>query len=470
MASEQSASDGHQWTERDWEDLLDDIGDRSIIPVIGSELLTISVEGRTFPLYRVIAERLAERLRLPARSLSKQRTLNSVVCDYVKDDRSRNVPNRVYPRFCEVLHELSAPPPETLRQLAEITQFSLFVTTTPDLLMETAINEVRFNGVQGTATLAFSPRDADDLNSAYAKLQCPTVYHLFGKLSTLPEQFVLSDEDLLEFLHRLQGAENRLPNLFDALGESHLLFLGGSFTDWLARFFLRATKRFRPSRVQSHDLLAAESFATDPELVLFLRTFANKTRVQTLDPVGFVAELHRRWRQRYPAAATSAAFPYVPPPPKMPPGAIFISYASDDATAVHELKRGLDAAGLKVWFDKDQLMVGVAWDQEIKNNINRSTLFLPVISNATQRRLHNAYFREEWHTADAIARRSDARSVFVIPIAIDRISSEQAAVPETFKQRQFEYLPNGIPTPGFVERVRELAADAANRNAPNVAA
>ena len=39
----------------------------------------------------------------------------------------------------------------------------------------------------------------------------------------------------------------------------------------------------------------------------------------------------------------------------MPAGAIFISYAREDLAAVQELKARLDAAGLNVWFDFDQL-------------------------------------------------------------------------------------------------------------------
>src|SRR3977135_3182461 len=88
------------WEERDWDDLLDDIADGSVIPIIGSELLLTEFEGGQYPLYRVIAERLAQRLRLSAKVLNDPRTINDVVCEYLQADRTRNIADRVYARVC----------------------------------------------------------------------------------------------------------------------------------------------------------------------------------------------------------------------------------------------------------------------------------------------------------------------------------------------------------------------------------
>src|SRR5262249_53596343 len=49
---------------------------------------------------------------------------------------------------------------------------------------------------------------------------------------------------------------------------------------------------------------------------------------------------------------------WVPPPADMPEGAIFISYAREDLAAVRTLKSCLEAAGLTVWFDFDQISAG----------------------------------------------------------------------------------------------------------------
>ncbi len=451
------------WEERDWDDLLDDIADGSVIPIIGSELLLTEFEGGQYPLYRVIAERLAQRLRLSAKVLNDPRTINDVVCEYLQADRTRNIADRVYARVCEIFQDLAPTPSPALRQLAEITDIKLFVTTTADRLMERAINEARFGGVNGAASLAFNPRAPDDLTRPYKEADAPTVYHLFGRLSKLPDQFVASDEDLLEFFYKLQSGVDELPNLFDALGENHLLFLGGAFSDWLARLFLRAAKRLRLSEKRSYDLLAGNRLGNDPNLILFLRTFATKTRVQLGEPAEFVAELHRRWQARQPNKIGPTVSPYVPPLVKMPTEAIFISYAHEDIDAVRQLKTSLDAAGLNVWFDKDQLMAGVDWEDQIERNLRNSLLFLPIISHHTQTWLHDAYFRAEWNYAEAIARRSDPSSTFIVPISIDNIQPAAAAVPKTFRQKEFGYAPRGIPSPALIGRLSELAEKAYRR-------
>jgi TIR domain/SIR2-like domain len=451
------------WEERDWDDLLDDMAAESVIPVFGSELSVTHSEGNDYPLYRIVAERLAQRLRLSNIPLTKARTINEVICEYLQADPSRNTTDRVYARICEVFQDLAPLPSPALKQLAEITHFKLFLTTASDTLMETAINQARFGGVKGTVSLTFRPREPDDLTSSYEELDTPAVYHVFGRLSKVPDQFVASEEDLLEFFYKLQGAADRLPSLFDALGENHLLFLGGVFSDWLARLFLRVAKRLRLSEKRSYDLVAGDCFANDPNLVLFLRTFANKTRVQVCNPIEFVGELHKRWRQRYADAQQQMQLPCIPPPSKIPGDAIFISYAHEDIESVRRLKAALDAAGLTVWFDKEQLMAGDDWEDQIERNLRSSILFLPVISQHTQKWLHDAYFRAEWNYADGIARRSDPSSTFIVPICVDDITSEEAAVPKTFRQKEFAYAPNGVPPESLVERLRELAQEAALR-------
>src|ERR671911_338548 len=77
------------------------------------------------------------------------------------------------------------------------------------------------------------------------------------------------------------------------------------------------------------------------------------------------------------------------------PQAVFVSYASQDSEAVQKLCDGLSAAGVEVWFDKEELQSGDAWDAKIRGQIKDCALFLPVISAQTQSR-SEGYFRREW--------------------------------------------------------------------------
>ncbi len=49
--------------------------------------------------------------------------------------------------------------------------------------------------------------------------------------------------------------------------------------------------------------------------------------------------------------------------------AVFLSYASQDAEAVLRIAEALRAAGVEVWFDKDELVGGDAWDAKIRGQI-----------------------------------------------------------------------------------------------------
>jgi hypothetical protein len=67
----------------------------------------------------------------------------------------------------------------------------------------------------------------------------------------------------------------------------------------------------------------------------------------------------------------------VPPAPRP---TVFISYASEDRAAARSLRDALDAAGLDVWYDENELSGGDAWDQKIRRQIRDCEYFMPVIS------------------------------------------------------------------------------------------
>jgi hypothetical protein len=457
------------WSERDWDYLLDDLKDGEVIPIVGEELYTIPRPGGgEMPLYHAAAEKLSSHLRLKLTPGEEQaRPLNEVVYSYLRDEKERGEEadlGRVYSRFCDIIKDLNPQPSGSLQNLAAITDFKLLVTTAPDDLLERALNQKRFGGVNGTTSLAFTLKESrEDLPREYQPghanaTEPPVVFHLFGRLAKRLDQFVLSDDDLLEFFLALQSLRSdQLPNLRDALEQNHLLFLGGSMSDWLVRFFLRTANRRRLSEKKHYDVLAADGAYRNPELLKFLKFFSPRTKLAPYSAADFTAELHRRWRESRPAESESMApvLPRIEPPDRLPEGGVFLSYASEDREAVRTLKAHLDAAGIAVWFDRDQLMSGHDWNQEILRNLNSCSFFIPIISSNTQRILRNAYFRKEWNLADEIARSSHSGVEFVLPVLLEDLQ-ETLAVPETFMRKQGIVAPQGNPPEGFVKRLKEL--------------
>ena len=438
-----------------WEDLLNFIEERRVIPIIGPELLKVETDGGPRLLYDWVAEKLAGKLSVDTAQLPQPYTLNDVVCWFLA---SRGRREEAYTRLRSILRDANFAPPLALRQLAQITDFDLYVTTTFDPLLEQAINDVRFGGAQSTEVIAYSPNRVADLPTEREKLQRPVVYHLLGRLSASPT-YVISDEDTLEFICALQSEHLTPEKLFHELEHNHLLLIGSSFTNWLARFFLRMTKRHRLSDPREvGEVLADSHSGSDNRLMSFLQQVSVRTRIYG-GAGKFVDELHRRWTTRHKPADVIAlgAAPqrFLPPEREMPDHAVFVSYARDDLGAVLKLKAGLDAAGIEAWFDMERLEGGDDYDRMIHRNIARCSYFIPVVSAATERRLEG-YFRREWSYAIDRTRNIAEGAVFILPVCIDDTNAGDARVPEHFKTVHFTRLPTGAVTPEFVCRLQDL--------------
>src|SRR3954468_15781098 len=139
--------------------------------------------------------------------------------------------------------------------------------------------------------------------------------------------------------------------------------------------------------------------------------------------------------------------------PPSAPGAVFLSYAREDAEAARRIADALRAFGVEVWFDQAELRGGDAWDAKIKQQIRECALFMPVVSARTQER-HEGYFRREWKLAVERTHDMAAGVAFIVPIVIDNTLEAQAAVPEEFMRVQWTRLPGALPTPQFVEHVK----------------
>jgi hypothetical protein len=438
-----------------WDDLLNFIEERRVIPIIGPELLKVETETGPRLLYDWIAEKLAVKLSVDTARLPQPYTLNDVVCWFLSSHGRRE---EAYTRVRSILRDANFTPPLALRQLAQITDFDLFVTTTFDPLLEQAINGERFQGAQSTEVIAYTPNRVIDLPSEREKLQRPVIYHLLGRLSASPT-YVISDEDTLEFVCALQSEHLTPEKLFHELEHNHLLFIGSNFTNWLARLFLRMAKRHRLSDPRDvGEVLADNHSGSDGRLMAFLQQVSVRTRIYS-GAEKFVDELHRRWTTRHRPADVLAfgASPqrFLPPEREMPDNAVFISYAREDLAAVQKLKAGLDAAGIKTWFDLERLEGGDDYDRKIQRNVARCSYFIPVVSATTQRRLEG-YFRREWSYAIDRARNIAEGALFILPVTIDDTNGGDAQVPEKFKAVHFTRLPGGEATPEFARRLQDL--------------
>jgi len=411
----------------DWDELMAFVRDGRVVPVIGNHLLRVTVDGRTTTVEAELARQLAGELGI-AVPPDRELRLSEVAFRHLQ---ARGKAMRLYPKLKVLFERRQFEIPQALHQLAAIRAFPLFLTTSFTPLLARALDQTRFDGRPETEVLAFTPySQPGDLRSpALGTASC--VYHLFGRASSMPDH-VVTDEDLIEFVHGLQS-DRRPQNLFDYLRGRHLLFLGCGYANWLARFFIRTLRneRFASANPQRSEVIVDEVVAVDTELAVFLRQYDSQV-FRSLDAAEFVAQLHQRWSAGV-RSSTALPAPHVPP---MSADAVFLSYAREDVAHARAIAAALERAGIDVWFDEQRLVGGVDWDLTIQDHIRRCSLFMPLISRTTES-LHESQFRVEWQLALRRALRMAPTRPFILPVSVDDTSSEAPNVPDEFRRWQW---------------------------------
>ncbi|GAB5560695.1 MAG: hypothetical protein SynsKO_23420 [Synoicihabitans sp.] len=135
--------------------------------------------------------------------------------------------------------------------------------------------------------------------------------------------------------------------------------------------------------------------------------------------------------------------------------AVFISYASEDSAAAAKLADSLRQVGLEVWLDQSELKGGDAWDEDIKRQIRECTLFVPLISAQSNRRLEG-YFRLEWKLAAERTHSMAAGVRFIFPVLLDGLREPDAVVPPDFKSFQWSPWDTAEAPTRLVTRMEEV--------------
>lgn len=443
------------WEDDAWDDLLSAIGEQSVVPIVGPDLIQVGPADAREPLERVVARTLRDRLPWPGGAPAPSATLNDVASAFIRlspdPERQRKVITREIGR---ILGETDFGVPEPLRQLAEITPLRLFVNLTFDDLLERALIDVRYSGIPNDLQFrshVYSTNQANDIELTPAAMGMTRVYNLLGRVSP-GRPYVLTEEDLLEHIRYFQGESTRPTNLFEALNRSNLLFLGEGYSDWLARFFIRATKNAPLSWQRTvREFMADERAGSDASLVGFLRRFSRATQVFPGGATEFVDELHRRWLALGRPAQSTRQWR------QPPPGAVFLSYTRPDVAAARSFKQALEAQGVTTWFDEDQLESGDPWLERIESYIGSEALmFVPILSDATEARAQGK-FRREWSCAlDRNKDHTGSGIPFIVPIGLRGTSFRR--VPPVFREADIKEHDGGAGTERAVRQIAEWVA------------
>ena len=413
--------------DRDWKKLLGRMREGNVVPVVGSRLL-LDNDGST-SLYARVAHKVlaANRQDVGDKPLPSFRELNAAVTR-LKATLPPAKAQDLYADIDDALNELKAEGlavPTPLKQLAQIGDFKLMVTLTPDdLLARALLDEKRaVNPVVHAPKLSTSEgTDIGDWKLPGSPVQ---LLYLFGKAAQTP-LFAIHDEDVLEYAHNIIAHGSHAPdNFLGALRERDLLLIGCNFPDWLSRFVLRTTRKERLTKQGDNEpkQWLVERLDKEDPFVGFLGAYSPYTEVLSdLDPVQFVAELHKRWQAQVPEA-TGGAVPAVESNGQPQSALFFISYSRGDlasAQKLHQILLELGVRAHEIWFDQEELKPGDEYKQRIFEGIASCKHFLALVSRSTTERDEGFVF-SEWEAATNRLPKLNrpAEQPFLIPVVVD---------------------------------------------------
>jgi hypothetical protein len=287
--------------------------------------------------------------------------------------------------------------------------------------------------------------------------------YLLGKSRPVPI-FAIHDEDVLEYAHNVIARGSQVPIAFvSELHQRNLLLIGCNFSDWLSRFFLRATRQNRlSSQEEGRCEWLIEPLEPEESLTCFLRSYSRDTELLSeVPPADFVAELHQRWIADHggqPEPVTPA--PWTPPRQVM----FFISYSRNDlprAEAVHQALLRLGVAESEIWFDRKTIEPGQDFPHCILDGIRNCRYFLALISDAANLR-EEAFVFNEWQEANTRKKAMNREFIFPVIVDADYEPERYTAKPVRdgdWARLDFCHAPEGVPDARMTTKLRTLLRD-----------
>lgn len=435
-----------------WTVLLDRIESRNIIPVIGCCLYLLEQKGKDeVYLYHYLADKLSEELGIRPLPDSYHKFSKAALLylrehddDYLKlSTFLLNIMNR---------EKIIASNP--LFKLARIKAFNLFINTTYDALLLNTLNTVRDHPIkERTYSLKRKKlsRLDDDLFDSLERFETTLVYNIYGNLQENIDP-AFTEKDMLETIVEFQGDMRANPdnNLFQALGEKSLLFMGCGYEDWLFRFFVRtvSNEKFKyPKDPLTFKFIEDDCLKDEKgnynELAVFFENYQSEIYCSR-EGKEFVDILFEKLQERCPHQII---------PVTEFPRTAFISFEGTNRPTALRLASYLEEDGIKVWVDDSEFKPGQEIDETIIKAINKCPAFIPLISRESQKiqtdKGQLKYHCREWEIAYANMK-SGEKSKTIIPVIID----ESDWMYESFKSLNYVKIPAGKKT-GEYEKLKD---------------
>jgi hypothetical protein len=256
------------------------------------------------------------------------------------------------------------------QQLAQL-PFRLCISASPDSLMLNAFESVgkhphkyyyhfqppkRSNKLSLTIPRVYQP------SVSIPTVDKPLVYYLFGHHQD-SDSLVLTEADLIDYLVRIIKGDPPVPDTVRSMladESASFLFLGFGFQNWYLRVLLKVLDvyghRFKSVAFEDSDFV--DSKENRHAIAFFEDRFIEFHRLRW-EP--FAEQLLETYHESLPAPKAGQTSPPALPGPRAP--CAFLSYASEDQDAVEWLAENLQAEGILIWQDKQNLRGGDRWNE-----------------------------------------------------------------------------------------------------------
>ena len=410
---------------RNWELLLTALDDGRVVPIIGDALIQVKDrDGALHSIDSFLLKRLQERFNADPEQCPDLSHVEDLIESYNARQRNAGDSTDIYYEIYDCLRDVEVSVPSFLQDLFKECTFPLILTTSYAKDIERCL------GIAKERTGVYNKSANSDIDPKSLSPLQPFLYYLFGRTSIAKRSFMVTEDDLLDYLHCWHDSDTRPEKISSFLSDKFILILGCPYPNWLFRFFWHSIRNFSilSENKEMQGVVSLEKMEQDRELVQFL------SRIQTsvFDSAEvFINELIDRHRRRSTASATPAAAFMSAPTVKWEIPDIFVSYAKEDFDAVKPIVEKMRSFGATVWFDDSNLIAGDEYETMINDKIEQCKRFVPFISRTTLR-TGRRFYKKEWNKAiSELQYRFDEE--YIAPIILDDTDKTNPSIPKPFR-------------------------------------
>ena len=409
-----------------WELLLTAVDEGRVVPVIGDALIQVRTpDGETANIIDYLLDQLRVRFKAAPDSYVDFSEMENLIESYNNKQGNIGESTDLYYEIFDCLRYVDICIPPFLEDLFRECRFPLTLTTSYMRDLDKCI------GVDRAHTGVYNKSANSDLDGSQLSPAHPSLYYLFGRVNIAKRSFMVTEDDLLDYLHCWHDSDTRPNQISKYLSDKFILILGCRYPNWLFRFFWHSLKNFsiQPNSKEMQGVVSLEKLEDDRALVQFL------SRIQTsvFDTAeSFIRELVERHQKRSGNRfePKPVGFADLQPSSQGAPD-IFVSYAREDHDSVLAVVDKIRSLGANVWFDENNLKPGEEYENLIEEKIKQCKRFVPFISETTLQP-GRRFFKLEWNKAitENLYRLGEP---FITPIVLGGVSKNHPALPRPFR-------------------------------------